>query len=145
MCDFWWNSVEDKRKIHWISWKKLCLSKENGSLGFRDIVCFNQALFAKQAWRILQNSPDLCARFIKSRYFAQENFLQAVAGKRPSYTYRSILYGRELLVKRMAKMIGNGRSIRVWCDPWLNDGRLIIPLMKNILIDLNQRVSDLIE
>lgn len=42
-------------------------------------------------------------------------------------------------------MIGDGRSIRVWCDPWLNDGRLRILLMKNILIDINLRVSDLID
>lgn len=41
-------------------------------------------------------------------------------------------------------MVGNGTSISVWTTPWLADGdRMRIPLMKNILVDLNLRVSDL--
>lgn len=144
MADFWWNSVEEKRKIHWISWEKLCLAKENGGLGFMDIECFNQTLLAKQGWTFLQNPNCLCAQFLKSRYFLLGDFLQVVPGTRPSFAWKSILWGRDLLVKGMSKMIGDGRSIRVWCDPWLTEGFLRIPLMKNILIDIELRVSQLI-
>lgn len=94
---------------------------------------------------MLQDPSCLCARFLKSRYFEHSGLLNAVADKNSSFAWRNVLFRRELLGKGMSKLIGDGRSIRVWCDPWLEDGRLRIPLMKNILIGINQRVSDLID
>ncbi|XP_048591502.1 uncharacterized protein LOC125576153 [Brassica napus] len=144
MAAFWWQASEDKSKIHWLSWDKLCISKEMGGMGFKDIELFNQALLAKQAWRILTNQDSLLTRFLQSRYFSNGSFLSATLGSRPSYAWRSILHGRELLEKGLRNSVGNGLSISVWSTPWLIDGeRLRIPLMKNILVDLNLKVSDL--
>lgn len=92
MADYWWNSMENKRKIYWIAWEKMCLPKAAGGLGFKDIQLFNQVLLAKQVWRIL-NAPDsLFSLFLKSRYFGNSQFLNVVAVNRHSFSWRSILF-----------------------------------------------------
>ena len=41
---FWWGQGETKKKIYWVKWSALCLSKSVGEMGFRDIQNFNNAL-----------------------------------------------------------------------------------------------------
>ncbi|XP_056862268.1 uncharacterized protein LOC130509956 [Raphanus sativus] len=119
MANFWWNAQEGKNKMHWVSWDRMCLDKKDGGLGFKNIEKFNQALLAKQGWRLLMEPDSLCARVMQSIYYPNGVFLDATLGARPSYAWRSILWGRELLVKGLRRNVGTGETINVWMDKWL--------------------------
>jgi hypothetical protein len=67
--NYWWGSSEGKRKTHWMAWDQITKSKACGGLGFRDFRKFNQALLARQAWRLLSNPDSLCARVLKAKYY----------------------------------------------------------------------------
>ena len=44
---FLWGDGYEQNKIAWIKWETVCLSKEKGGLGLKDINTFNLALLGK--------------------------------------------------------------------------------------------------
>ncbi|KAK6119136.1 hypothetical protein DH2020_047112 [Rehmannia glutinosa] len=119
IANFWWGQKGEERKIHWLQWRKLCKPKEKGGLGFREISVFNKAMLAKQGWRLLQDDGSLLTQTLKAKYYPNGNFLTASIGYKPSFTWRSIVAGREIIQKGTRWLIGNGAKIRIWKDPWL--------------------------
>ncbi|KAA3456061.1 reverse transcriptase [Gossypium australe] len=85
--NFWWKHNEDKRKLHFVNWNYLCAPKFASGLGLSSFKHFNQALLARQAWRILMTSD--------------------------SWMWKSILHGRDLLIKGLDWCIGNGNQLLI--------------------------------
>ncbi|XP_059458257.1 uncharacterized protein LOC132187840 [Corylus avellana] len=119
MQQFWWGHSKEAHKIHWMSWERMSMAKANGGMGFRDIVCFNKALLAKQSWRLMQNPDSLAAKVISAKYFPRGSYMTAKIRNKPSYAWRSILAGRELFQEGIFWRIGDGRSVSIWRDKWL--------------------------
>lgn len=59
--DFWWGQGKSRKRVHWLSWKRLCVSKDSGGMRSRDIQLFNQAMLAKIGWRRVKNPTSLLA------------------------------------------------------------------------------------
>jgi hypothetical protein len=70
-------------------------------MGFRDMKMFNQALLARQAWRLLQNPESLCAQVLRAKYYPNGNLIETVFTGNASSTWQTIEYGLELLKKRV--------------------------------------------
>lgn len=83
--------------MHWVSWKKICRSKEDGGVGFKDIGYFNQAILVKQAWRLLSVPNSLLSWVYKAWYFDKKDFMEAGKSQRPTYAWPRILHGHDLL------------------------------------------------
>ena len=96
---YWWGAEDGKKKTHWVSWNNLVQPRCRGGMGFRDFLLFNQALLARQAWRLLFYSDSLCSRLLKAKYFPNGELLDTVFTGNSSNTWRSIEYGIELLKK----------------------------------------------
>ncbi|KAL0370780.1 UNVERIFIED_CONTAM: putative ribonuclease H protein [Sesamum angustifolium] len=116
--DYFWNN-SDKKKIHWISWDKMCRSKKDRGMGFRKLHAFNLAMLTKQGWRILNNPDLLVSQILKARYFPNDEFLNAKKRSNISFTWRSILVARPVIERGVRWRIGDGRKVRAWKDPWI--------------------------
>ena len=88
-------------------------------MGFKDLANFNDALLAKQAWRLLHQKDSLLYRVFKARFFPHCSILEAPSSNNGSYAWRSILKGRDLLLKGVRWRVGCGEDISVWNDAWL--------------------------
>ena len=53
----------------------MCVPKNQGGMGFRDIHCFNLAMLAKQCWRLIENNASLCAKVLRARYYPNGDIL----------------------------------------------------------------------
>ncbi|XP_057793349.1 uncharacterized protein LOC131009970 [Salvia miltiorrhiza] len=118
-AQFFWGQRHEERRIHWRNWKSLCRAKWDGGLGFRDISCFNRALLAKQAWRLISKPDSPLAQSLKARYYPRMDITQVTKAYNPSYTWRSLVTGLDILRDELAWRVGNGLSIRVGLDRWI--------------------------
>ena len=146
MCArFWWGARGTERKMHWVSWEKLCLPKSHGGMGFRDLRVFNQALLAKQGWRLLCDTSSLVHQVFSARYYPNNAFLDARRGYDPSYIWRSIWGAKALLLDGLKWRVGNGEKIGVWEEAWLpGESSTRVPT-PNLGSPADLRVSELLD
>uniref|UniRef100_A0A803QCS5 Reverse transcriptase domain-containing protein n=1 Tax=Cannabis sativa TaxID=3483 RepID=A0A803QCS5_CANSA len=131
MAKFWWGLNENGTKIHWRSWKLLCKRKEDGGMGFRSFVHFNQALLAKQAWRLHSQPDSLLAKLLKCRYYSNNSFHEASLGHSPSLTWQGIHWGKKLLSSGLRWKVGEGCQILCGLDPWIPGHSTFLPFHYN--------------
>jgi hypothetical protein len=123
-----WGGSADNKKISWIAWSSVCLRKEYGGLGVRQLREFNSALLGKWCWRLLVDRDGLWYRVLAARYSEEAGRLE-VGGRSGSYWWREIAKIRDGLgdseegwfAERVSKRVGDGTSTFFWYDRWLGD------------------------
>ena len=112
---FWWEQRGDRRKIHWKKWEVLCKPKLEGGLGFKDLCKFNEAMLAKQIWRLTFDTNSLFYKVFNAKYFPNGNVFEARSAT-GSFAWKSILRSKNLIERNAHWRIGNGNSTRIFKD-----------------------------
>ncbi|KAL9679906.1 hypothetical protein QQ045_017777 [Rhodiola kirilowii] len=97
-------------KHHWVSWDNICLPKNEGGLGIRNLKGVKDALMGKVAWRYLLNE-SCWAKFSRNKY---------LNNSRKPGIWSSVMPLVESLKRESYWIIGKGDiSISQFCE-WLD-------------------------
>ncbi|KAL0011121.1 hypothetical protein SO802_006229 [Lithocarpus litseifolius] len=141
---FWWGQRGNQRKIHWTKWSSLCHPKQMGGMGFKELQKFNDAMIAKQVWRLMDNKSSLFHRFFKAKFFPNGSILDAKEGN-GSFAWKSILKGREVIKNGVQWRVGNGSLIRIYHYSWLPNPHNKCVVSPRDFLGCDARVSVLID
>lgn len=123
MRKFLWGNDAGRRRLHGVSWEKVCLPKTQGGLNLRDVRKANLALFFRNWGGILSLTRILFG--LERKYLRHHDFFDVPSKASDSYTWRSILKGREVLLKSLGVNVSNGKTTSFWRDHWMPDSPLI--------------------
>ncbi|GAU27449.1 hypothetical protein TSUD_161350 [Trifolium subterraneum] len=123
---FWGGGCEESRKVSWVCWDSVCLRKEYGGLGVRQLREFNLALLGKWCWRMLVDREGLWFRVLAARYGVEGGRLRD-GGRRGSSWWREIARIREggegegrWFGEHVSRRVGDGSDTLFWIDHWVD-------------------------
>jgi hypothetical protein len=131
LIHFFWGGCEESRKTSWINWKTVCLRKEYGGLGVRQLREFNIALLGKWCWRTLVERGGLWFRVLVARYGLEHGRLRE-GGRMGSAWWREIVRIRDgvggvrdgWFGEGVVRKVGDGTDTFFWTDPWVGGSSL---------------------
>ncbi|XP_065628619.1 uncharacterized protein LOC136067152 [Quercus suber] len=134
--DFLWNGIGGERKIHLVSWSKVCRPVKNGGLGIQCLRRFNSALLAKWLWRYGAKNDALWRRVIEAKYGNEWGgwCTKSVSGAYGVSLWKFIRRGWLYFSKFLWYDVGDGSCVKFWDDVWCRDRPLkgVFPDLYNI-------------
>ncbi|GAU35675.1 hypothetical protein TSUD_162470 [Trifolium subterraneum] len=127
VTNFLWGGGAEDKKICWVKWDQVCLPKDKGGLGVRDLELFNLALLCKCKWRCITDKHALWNALLQYRYGPLSFKLLCretiVTRPKDSLWWRDVVgvggKGEDCwFPTQVSSVLGNGNSISFWKEKW---------------------------
>ena len=118
---FLWGGGMKHRKFAWVNWKTVCLPKDKGGLGVKDLRTFNTALLDKWRWDIFHRQMEPWARVLISKYGGWRVLEEGNRGCNDSTWWKDLITIQQLqqnipLKRETEWKVGRGDKFRFWED-----------------------------
>nr|GEU83343.1 hypothetical protein [Tanacetum cinerariifolium] len=113
---FLWCQGNMKKGRANVAWEVVCLPKDEGGLGLRQLDHFNKALMVTHIWKLLSLKESLWVQWIHSYKLQGRNFWDVSVRGNMSWGWRKILQIRPFIREFIRYKIGDGSSISLWFD-----------------------------
>ncbi|KAJ4734117.1 RNA-directed DNA polymerase (reverse transcriptase)-related family protein [Rhynchospora pubera] len=138
---FIWSTNNDgKHKTHLVAWDKLCMPKEVGGLGIKNIKIQNQAFLLRWLWFLYKNHNSLWFRTTSKIYSPiRGEAAPLVWNKRGSFFWKDIHSLSYLFQFSTSLTVFSGHTASFWYDNWA--GKPLVPLLKGAHKPPRQRIN----
>lgn len=132
MHDFLCEGLSETKKIHLVTWDKICQSKSRGSLNIESLRDMNKALLGKQLWRIYQNNSSQWCKAYQSKYLDSEEPERVfTAAEQP---LGSIMWNSLRKARTLSSNSSNGNLVMA---PRLTSGKIPGYVLSHSLLPIN--------
>ncbi|XP_038979986.1 uncharacterized protein LOC120110122 [Phoenix dactylifera] len=116
---FLWGSHGGGRGVHLVAWEHVCRPTSEGGLGVQSLLERREAFIARHAARFLLEPHGLWSQVMAARY-GRDGSEVAWSGRRVSFMWREIGRYVPTVSANTRWIVGDGRSIDVTADPWVD-------------------------
>jgi hypothetical protein len=124
--DFLWGGIGQEFKYHLVNWRTICTPIQQGGLGLRQIIPFNQALLGKWLWRFANERNALWRQVIGCKYGCDRDGWHSKEGRggHGVSLWKHVQSGWSRFSRYVHYTVGSGESVRFWVNRWSEEGLL---------------------
>ena len=115
---FWWGHGQGEKKLHLLSWEKICQPKRKGGLGIKKFGPMNYVMLAKQYWNLYQNPNSLLARTYKAKYYPNCSLQEYTPKSHHSWCWKNIVKQGDFRLREGQWRVGSGFNIPLTHQNW---------------------------
>lgn len=108
-----------------IGWEDMVFLYEEGGLVIRDLAVVNRAVLLRHLWNIVSKKSIQWVEWTWKNIIKDKDLWEMKVTPNASWTWRHSLKGRKEAIYIVRHLIGDGRSTRLWLDPWQHHGMMI--------------------